>query len=114
MKNEKLRMKEMKEKSTVYSERFGSKLAEWKQQYGQIYGYASSDGKVAILRSPDLKILDMAQTASNGSEIKFDKILLENCWIDGDVELKTDKYFLGLRDWLGNIVQKVYGELVEL
>ena len=90
-------------------------VESWKKQYGSVYKYTASDGKCCYLRSPDLQILDACRTISGDSSIKFDKALIDNCWIDGDIELKTvDKYQMGLFDWLGGIIKRIDGELEEL
>lgn len=90
-------------------------IKAYKAKYGSLYRYTSSDGKSCLLRSPNLEILDACRTISGGSSIKFDKALVENCWVDGDKELKTlDKYQMGLFDWLGGIIEKVEGELEQL
>jgi len=90
-------------------------IEAYKEKYGSLYKYTANDGKSCLLRSPGLEILDACRTISGGSSIKFDKALVENCWVDGDNELKTlDKYQMGLFDWLGGIIQKVDGELEEL
>lgn len=90
-------------------------IKKYKGEHGTLYRYTADDGKSCLLRSPDLNILDACRTVSGGSSIKFDKALVENCWVDGDEELKTvDKYQMGLFDWLGGIIQKVDGQLEEL
>jgi hypothetical protein len=90
-------------------------IEKYKKEYGSIFEYKSDDGKSCILKSPTLQVLDACKTISGGSSIKFDDALLQNCWVDGDIELKTeDKYKLGLFEWLGGIIQKVDGELKEL
>lgn len=87
----------------------------FKEKYGNIFKYTTKDGKSCLLRSPNLDILDACRTISGGSSIRFDKALIDNCWIDGDKELKTvDKYQMGLFDWLGAIIDKVDGELEQL
>lgn len=90
-------------------------IKKYKDEHGTLYRYTADDGKSCLLRSPDLNILDACRTVSGGSSIKFDQALVENCWVDGDEELKTvDKYQMGLFDWLGSIIQKVDGQLEEL
>lgn len=90
-------------------------IKKYKNDFGSVYKYTAKDGKSCLLRSPDLNIVDACRTISNGSSIKFDIALVDNCWIEGDLELKTvDKYRMGLFDWLGGIIQKVDGELEEL
>jgi hypothetical protein len=91
------------------------KIAQYKKQYDGVYKYVAEDGKSCLLRSPDLKIIDACRTTSGGSSIKFDKAMVENCWLEGDLELKTvDKYQIGLFDWLPGIVKRVDGKLEEL
>lgn len=90
-------------------------IEQWKLQYGSIFRYKSEDGKVCYLKTPTLTIIDACKTIAGGSSIKFDIALVDNCWIEGDDELKTqDKYRMGLFDWLGGIIKKVDGELEEL
>jgi hypothetical protein len=90
-------------------------IKKYKEEYGSIFKYTAKDGKSCLLRSPSLEIIDACRTISGSSSIKFDIALVDNCWIDGDVELKTvDKYRMGLFDWLGGIINKIDGELEEL
>ena len=99
-----------------FEERFGKdQIALWKKQYSKIFGYASEDGKMCVLHSPDLMTLDACKTIAGNSGIKFDIALTDNCWLAGDEELRNDdKYRIGLFDWLGVIIVKVEGELGEL
>ena len=96
-------------------ERFGAQLENWKKEYGKVFGYKSTDGKIGVFRTPDLTILDLCQAIAKGSSIQYDKALVENCWLGGDECLKNEtKYFLGMRSFLGDIVEVVSGELGEL
>jgi hypothetical protein len=86
-----------------------------KATHGSVYRYRTKDGKSCLLKSPDLEVIDACRTLSAGSSVKFDKALVDNCWIAGDEELRTvSKYQLGLFDWLGGIIEKVDGELEKL
>ena len=90
-------------------------VAIWKKQYDGVFKYTASDGKSCYLRNPDLDVLDACRTISAGSSIKFDKAMVDNCWLAGDEELRTvDKYKMGLYEWLGGIIKKVSGKLEEL
>ncbi len=105
----------MKKEQIEIGKATAEQIKMWKNQYGNIYKYTTTDGKWCVLKSPDLLTLDACKTISGGSSIKFDIALVDNCWIDGDVELKTiDKYRMGLFDWLGGIIKKVDGQLEEL
>ncbi len=99
---------------SAIKERFGAQLDEWKKLYGTIKGYGV-DGKIAVFRVADINIIDACRTTSNGSTMRFDMAMLENCWIDGDKELlETDKYKLGLVNWGDVLIEIAAGEMVEL
>ena len=71
-------------------------IAEWKKKYGNVYEL-EVDGKKCWLKSPDRKILAMASVESGADEFKFNEIILENCWIAGDDEIKSEeRLFLGV------------------
>jgi len=90
-------------------------IKEYKNKFGHVFKYTSKDGKSCLLRNPDLKIIDACRTVSGGSSVKFDKALVDNCWLEGDEELRTnDEYTMGLFDWMGGIIKKVDGQLEEL
>ena len=90
-------------------------IDEYKKKYNHVFKYTSKDGKSCLLRNPDLKIIDACRTLSGGSSVKFDKALVDNCWIEGDEELRTsDEHLMGLYDWLGSIIRKVDGHMEEL
>jgi hypothetical protein len=98
----------------LLSGKFGAQLDEWKRLYGKIKGYGA-DGKVAVFRPATIQILDACRTISQGSIIKYDVALIENCWLGGDEELKTeDRYLLGLINWGAELIESVAGEMVEL
>lgn len=87
----------------------------YKTKHGKVFRYKSKDGKSCILKAPDLEVIDACRVIANGSSVKFDKAMVDNCWIDGDEDIRTvSKYQLGLFDWLGGIIEKVDGELEEL
>lgn len=93
----------------------GISVEALKQKYGNIFRYTTSDGKVAYFKSPNLTILDYCKTVSNGSNVKFNKLLAENCFVEGDKEIITEeKYLLGLFEFLPSIIDFVTGELVRL
>ncbi len=90
-------------------------ISTCKATHGKVFKHTSKDGKMCLLKSPDLNVIDACRTISGGSSIKFDKALVDNCWIAGDVELRNaSKYQLGLFDWLGGIIEKVDEDLEEL
>lgn len=90
-------------------------IKELKAKHGRIYQFNAKDGKSCILKAPGLDELSNCREVSNGDSIRFDQALVDNCMVAGDEEFKTDTaYQLGLYDWLGGIIHKIEGELVEL
>ncbi len=74
-------------------------LKDWKKKYGddKIFEIVVDDKK-AILHKPTRKDLSFAMAGSSQAKdsIKFAEILLNQCWIDGDKEIKEeDDYFFG-------------------
>ena len=61
----------------------------WKKQHGDIYAI-KVDGKTAYLKKPDRKTLSFASVAGQKDPMKFNEIILENCFIGGDEEIKKD------------------------
>ncbi|MDR2009219.1 MAG: hypothetical protein LBQ22_01905 [Bacteroidales bacterium] len=106
---------ETKTNKEFFIEKYGeAQISAWKQQYGNIFCYKTTDGKSCVLRPADLITLDACRVTAGRSSIKFDMALVENCWLGGDKELLSiDKYRMGLFDWLGGIIQKIEGELEE-
>lgn len=94
--------KEEKELGFVASE---AQIAQWQKKYGEVRRIQVED-KACYLRNVDRKVLGLATTNSGGDTIKFNEILLRNCWLDGDMEIQNeDSYFLGASGTLGELVQ---------
>jgi len=90
------------------------KIEQWKKQYGDVYAY-EVDGNVAYLRKADRKTIAAAQSIAGSDAIRYNEILLENCWLGGDEIIKTDDaYFLGISSFLAELIQIKVGELKKL
>ena len=91
------------------------KLKVLKAKHGKLFLYETKDGKSCVLSTPTLKIIDACRTIAGGSNIRFKTAIVENCWVEGDEEIKsTDKYLLGLFDQIDLIFDIVEGSLKEL
>lgn len=91
------------------------KIKALKAKHGKLFLYETKDGKSCLLASPTLKIIDACRTIAGGSSIRFNNAIVENCWVDGDEEIRTsDRYLLGLFDELDMIFDIVQGSLREL
>lgn len=86
----------------------------WKSKYKDIYKITVED-KVAYLKKPDRKILAAATAASTNNPMKFNEVILLNCWLGGDEEIKTeDSYFLGVSAKISELIEVKQAELEKL
>lgn len=68
--------------------------------------------KVAYLKRPSRQALSAAAVVGKNDPMKYNEILLNNCWLDGDEEIKTDdSLFLGVSAKLGELVEVKEAEL---
>ncbi len=89
-------------------------LSQWRAKYGEIYAI-KVDGHICYLRKPDRKILSYAGTVGTKDPIKFNELLLQNCWLGGSEDIKTnDELFLGASAKLSELIQVKEAELVKL
>ena len=80
-------------------------IQEWKKQYNDIYVLNIEDKK-AYLRMPDRKTLSYASTLATKDPLKFNEVVLNNCWLGGDEEIKTDDaLFLAASSKLPALIQ---------
>ena len=80
-------------------------IQEWKQQYKDIF-VLNVEGKKAYLRTPDRHTLSYASTLATKDPLKFNEVVLTNCWLGGDEEIKTDDaLFLAASSKLPELIQ---------
>lgn len=76
-------------KTTVTAEQ----IAGWQKKYDEVHEVTIED-KTCYLRKPNRSTLSMAATLGKSDAIKYSEIMLENCWLGGDEDIKTvDEYF---------------------
>ncbi len=89
-------------------------IQEWKKKYENIYAIIVG-GHIAYLKKPDRKILGFATTAGKTNPIRFNEQILNNCFLGGSEEIKTDdKLFFGASAKLADLIQVEEAELVNL
>ena len=80
-------------------------IQEWKNQYKDIFVISVEDKKV-YLRTPDRKTLSYASSLATKDPLKFNEVILNNCWLGGDEEIKTnDELFLAVSSKLPDLIQ---------
>ncbi len=89
-------------------------IAVWKEKHGKVYAY-EVDGKTCYLKKPSRKALSAAAVVGQRDPLKYNEVLIANCWLGGDEEIKTeDCYFLGLSGKIAQLVEVKEGEIKEL
>ncbi len=86
-------------------------IAKWKKQHGEIFAYEADD-LACYLRRPDRQTVELASVRGQNSPFKFTEVILANCWLGGNEELRTgDNYFMGLSQIVSDLVEIKKGEL---
>jgi hypothetical protein len=89
-------------------------IAEWKAKHGKVY-CVKVDDKACYLKKPGRKILGYATVAGKDNPMKFNEVLLNDCWLGGDEEIKTDDtLFLSVSPKLSELIVTKEAELEEL
>lgn len=90
------------------------KIVEWKAEYGDVF-QVSVEGHVAYLKKPTRKTLGAAAVVGKADPMKYNEVLLNNCWIEGDEEIKRDDaLFLGVSAQLAEIIEIKEAEIKKL
>ena len=81
------------------------KISEWKAKHGDVF-QVELDGRVAYLKRPDRKVLGAAAVTGKSDPMKYNEVILNNCWLEGDEEIRTnDAMFLGVSAQLAEIIE---------
>ena len=90
------------------------KIEKWKAIHGDVF-QVSVDGHVAYLKKPTRKTLGAAAVIGKADPMKYNEILLTNCWIEGDEAIKTDdSLFLGVSAQLAEMIEIKEAEIKKL
>jgi len=89
-------------------------IAEWKAKHGDVFCIKVED-KVCYLKKPSRKALGYASVAGKDNPLKFNEVLLNDCWLGGDEEIKTnDDLFLSVSPKLTELIEVKEAELEKL
>ena len=88
-------------------------ISEWKSKYGEISGIVI-EGRICYLRPVDRKTLSYASSVGAKDPMQFNEIILNNCWLGGDEEIKTnDTLFLSAGAKLAELIEIKEAKLVK-
>lgn len=89
-------------------------IQEWKKKHKEVFELTVED-KCCYLSKPSRQALSYAMTLAGNNPIGMAEQLLEDCWLEGDMEIKTeDAYFLGAMQQLGKFIEAKNSELKNL
>jgi hypothetical protein len=90
-------------------------IAEWKARHGKVFRVKIEEAdKACYLKKPSRKALSYATMAGKDSPLKCNEVLLNDCWLGGDEEIKTnDDLFLSISPKLAELIQTKEAELEE-
>jgi hypothetical protein len=107
---------ETKKADTIAGNKFvpsPEQIAKWQKQ-GDVFAY-EVDGLACYLKRPSRQVVELATAEGANRPFKFTEIVLANCWLDGNDELRTeDKYFMGLSGKIAELIEIKTGELKKL
>ncbi|MFB9897821.1 hypothetical protein [Hallella seregens] len=87
-------------------------LKEWKAQHGDLFEI-SVDGKSCILHKPTRKDLSYASVVKD--PIKLTETLLNQLWVAGDEEIKTDdELFMAVSNRMDEVLKVKEAEIKKL
>lgn len=92
-----------------------AQITAWKSAYKTVHKLTVED-KVAYLRNPDRRTLSAAMTKiAKGDIVGGSEVILENCWLGGDEEIKNDDdLFVGAVSKVGELIEVKSAELEKL
>ena len=86
----------------------------WKEKHGEVYKINVGD-KVCYLKEPSRKALSFAAAAGQTDPLRYNEIILKDCWLAGDEEIQTNNgLFLSVSAQLPKLIDIKEAELVKL
>jgi hypothetical protein len=107
-------MKNKEEKKQLTGQATDEQIAMWKNLYKKVYE-VEVDGSVCYLRKPDRKTISAATSLGASDPVRYAEVMLENCWLGGDDDIKTDNdKFFGVTSQLDKLTKVAKASLKEL
>jgi hypothetical protein len=80
-------------------------IDSWKKEHGSVF-LIEVGGKKAYLRGADRKTISYATAIGAKDPMAFNEALLQNLWLEGDEEIKTDDaLFMGASSQLSELIE---------
>ncbi len=89
-------------------------IAMWKNLYREVFSVIVEDS-ICYLKKPDRVTIKAIASVGTNDPIRGSEILLENCWLGGDENIKTDdEKFFAASQQLTSLLQVKQAELKKL
>jgi hypothetical protein len=89
-------------------------IEQWKAKHGSVFCIKVED-RACYLKKPSRRALGYASVAGKDNPMKFNEAILNDCWLDGDSDIKTDDtLFLSVSAKIAELIQVKEAELEEL
>lgn len=89
-------------------------IEAWKKKYGHVFS-VKVDEHVCYLKKPDRKVLSAAAVLSGKDPIKYNEVMISNCWLGGDMDMQTDdELFMSVSAILSEMIVIKEAEVKEL
>lgn len=89
-------------------------IEDWKKKHGDVFEIIVEDKK-CYLHKPSRKTLAFALTKVNTDPLSFAEIIISNCWLAGDDEIKeNDDYFMAASTQLDKLMEVKTAQIKKL
>lgn len=89
-------------------------IEAWKAEHKNVYRIDVGD-KVCYLKQPSRRALSFAAAAGQTDPLRYNEIILKDCWLAGDEEIQTDNgLFLSISAKLPELIEIKESALVKL
>jgi len=86
----------------------------WKKKHGEIFELIVGN-KTGFLHKPDRNTLRLAFSKAATDPMGMAEVVLANCWLGGDEEIKTDdSYFVGAMSQVQELIEVKEASLKKL
>ncbi|MDR0814761.1 MAG: hypothetical protein LBN37_03300 [Bacteroidales bacterium] len=90
-------------------------IEEWKAKHKDVWLLKVGADSACYLKKPSRKALGYASMAAQSNPLKFNEVILEDCWLGGDEEIKKDdNLFLSASKKLAELIEIEDAELGKL
>jgi len=89
-------------------------IKAWKEKHGKVH-FIKVLNSICYLKKPSRKALSYASVAGEKDPLKFNEIMLNDCWLGGDEDIKKDDtMFLSVSKNVSKLIEVLETELGEL